>query len=153
MPSLSTRERKAKFNTNDMIFRKKFNLTSGTLLSAEGSSAKYNFAESLESLTNKYKLFRTKSKQTFNFLNIPKKPFPLTSSEKYTMTKWFKDQIKGLKIILTGIKKTRTIERKEINEIKNETKRKLNMLDNVINNILGKMYVDLATLRLKREFF
>ena len=69
------------------------------------------------------------------------------------MTKWFKDQIKGLKIILTGIKKTRTIERKEINEIKNETKRKLNMLDNVISNILGKLYVDLATLRLKREFF
>ena len=41
----------------------------------------------------------------------------------------------------------------EINEIKNETKRKLNMLDDEINNILGKLYVHLATLRLKCEFF
>ena len=41
----------------------------------------------------------------------------------------------------------------EINEIKNETKRKLNMLDDEINNILGKLYVDLAILRLKCEFF
>ena len=41
----------------------------------------------------------------------------------------------------------------EINGINNETKRKLNMLDDKINNILGKLYVDLATLRLKCEFF
>ena len=41
----------------------------------------------------------------------------------------------------------------EINEIKNETKRKLNMLDDEINNILGELYIDLATLRLKCEFF
>ena len=41
----------------------------------------------------------------------------------------------------------------EINEIKNETKRKLNMLDDEINNTLGKLYVDLAILRLKCEFF
>ena len=40
----------------------------------------------------------------------------------------------------------------EINEIKNETKRKLNMLDDEINNILGKLYVDLSILRLKCEF-
>ena len=40
----------------------------------------------------------------------------------------------------------------EINEIKNETKRKLNMLDNEINNILGKLYVDLEILRLKCDF-
>ena len=37
----------------------------------------------------------------------------------------------------------------EINEIENETKRKLNMLDDKTNNILGKLYVDLATLKLK----
>ena len=37
----------------------------------------------------------------------------------------------------------------EIIEIKNETKRKLNILDNKINNILRKLYVDLATLRLR----
>ena len=39
MPSLSTKERKAKFITDDLIFRKKFDLPSGTLLSAERSSA------------------------------------------------------------------------------------------------------------------
>ena len=36
--SLSTKERKANLNANDLIFRKKFNLPSGTLLSAEYSS-------------------------------------------------------------------------------------------------------------------
>ena len=41
----------------------------------------------------------------------------------------------------------------ETNEIKNETERKLNMLDDEINNMLGKLYVDLATLRPKYEFF
>ena len=40
-----------------------------------------------------------------------------------------------------------------ITEIKNETKIKLNILDDGLNNILGKLYVDLATLRLKCEFF
>ena len=82
MPSLSTKERKANFNNNDLIFRKKFNLPSGTLLSAERSSNEYNSAESL---TNKYRLSGTKSKQAVNFSNIPKKPFPLTPSKKYIM--------------------------------------------------------------------
>ena len=67
MPSLSTKERKAKFNTDDLIFRKKYDLPSGTLLSAERSSA--------ESLVNKYKLFGTKSKHTVSFLNISKNLF------------------------------------------------------------------------------
>ena len=75
MPSLSTEERKAKFNTNDLIFTKKFNLPFGILLCAERSSTEYKFAELLESLKNKYKLFGTKSKQTVSFLNIPKKRF------------------------------------------------------------------------------
>ena len=80
---------------------------SGTLLSLssyvdiERSSAKYNSAESL---TNKYKLFGTKSKQTVNFSNIPKKPFPLTPSKKYIMIEEFKDEIKGLKYIFNEIK-------------------------------------------------
>ena len=65
MPSLSTKERKAKFNTDDLIFRKKFNLPTGTLLSLSSyvdiqcSSTEYNSAESL---TNKHKSFGTKSK-------------------------------------------------------------------------------------------
>ena len=41
----------------------------------------------------------------------------------------------------------------EINEIKNETKRKFNMLDDEINDMLEKLDVDLTTLRLKFEFF
>ena len=75
------------------FLEKKFSLPFGTLLSPE-----YNSAKSLEPLTNKYKLFRTKSKQTVNFLNMPKKPFPLTPSKKYLMIKEFKDEIEGLKI-------------------------------------------------------
>ena len=60
----------------------------------ERSSAEYNSAESM---TNKYKHFGTKSKQTVNFSNIPKKPFPLTSSDKYIMIEEFKDEIKRFK--------------------------------------------------------
>ena len=103
--SLPIKEREAKFNANDLIFRKKFNLPSGALLSAECSSAEYKSPESLESLINKYKLFGTKSKQTVNFSNIPKKPFPLTPSKKYIMIKEFKCGIEGIKNILNEIKK------------------------------------------------
>ena len=63
MPSLSTKERKAKFNTDDMILRKKSNLLSYV-------DIEYNFAESL---TNKYKLFGTKSRWTINSLAPSKK--------------------------------------------------------------------------------
>ena len=78
MLSLPTKERKTRFNTDDLSFQKKFNLSSGELLSVssyfdiERSSAEYNSAESL---TNKYKLFGTKSKQSVNFSNIPNKNF------------------------------------------------------------------------------
>ena len=81
MVAASIKDRKPEFNAVDLIVRKKFNLPSGTL-SAERSSNKYNSAESL---TNKYKLSGTKSKQAVNFSNIPKKPFPLTPSKKYIM--------------------------------------------------------------------
>ena len=54
----------------------KFNLPSGTLLSAE-------------SLTNKLK-------QTVNFSNISKHPFPLTPSKKSIMIQEFKDKLKLL---------------------------------------------------------
>ena len=52
MSSLSTKKRKVKFNTDDLMFRKKSNLSSYF-------DTEYNSAESL---TNKYKLFGTKSK-------------------------------------------------------------------------------------------
>ena len=93
MPNLSTKERKAKFNTDDLIFRKESNLPFGTLLSLSSFvNIEYNSAESL---TNKYKLFRTKSKRTIN---------SLAPSKKYIMIEEFKDELRDLKIILNEIK-------------------------------------------------
>ena len=68
------------------------------------------------------------------------------------MIKEFKDRIKGSKNILNEIKKLELLREKEINKIKIETKRKLKMLDDKINNILRNLYVDLAILRLNCEF-
>ena len=50
-------------------------------------------------------------------------------------------------------KKLKLLREQEINEIKNETNRKLNMSDDEINDILEKWDVDLRTLRLKCKFF
>ena len=50
-------------------------------------------------------------------------------------------------------KKLKLLREQEINEIKNETNRKLNILDDEINDILEKLDVDLRTLRLKCNFF
>ena len=51
MSSLSTKERKAKFNIDYRIFRKEYNLPSGILLSSSSYvDIEYNSAESL---TNK----------------------------------------------------------------------------------------------------
>ena len=150
MPSLSTKERNAKFNTDDLIFRKKLNLPSRTLLSL--SSYVYTEYNSAESLINKCNFFGTKSKQTDNFSNIPKILFPLTPSKKYTMIEEFKHELKSLKNILNEIR-LELLREQEINEIKNERKRKLNMLDDEINDILEKSDVDLATLITKCKFF
>ena len=149
MLSLRTKERKAKVNNDDLIYRKKFSLPFGSLPSTECNSIEYNSAELLKSLTNKYKLFRTKSKQTVNFFNIPNKPFPLTPSKKYIMIEEFNDELKSLKNILNEIEKLGLVREQDINEIKNDIKRKLNMLEDEINYVLRKLYVDLATLRLK----
>ena len=86
MPSLSTTERKAKLNTDDLIFIKKSNLS--TYFDIEYNSPK--------SLINEYKLFETKSKRTINFLAASKK---------------FKGELRDLKNILNEIKKTGTLER------------------------------------------
>ena len=85
MPSLSIKERKAKLNTDDPIFRKKSNLSSHV-------DFKYNSAESL---TKKYKLFGTKLKRTIN---------SLAPSKKYIMSKEFKDELRDLKNIFNRIK-------------------------------------------------
>ena len=86
MPSLSIKERKAKFNNDDLILRKESNLPSVTLLSL------WSYADiecnSAELLTNKYKLFETISKLTIN---------SLAPSKKYLMIEEFKDELRGLK--------------------------------------------------------
>ena len=52
------------------------------------------------------------------------------------MIEEFKDKLKDLKNILNKIKEPVLIREKETNEIKNETKRKLNMLDDEISDIV-----------------
>ena len=94
MPSLSKEERNVKSNTDDLILRKKLNLS---------SSFDIGYI-SAESLTNKCKLFWTKSKRTINF-SAP--------SKKYIMIEEFKDERRDLKkyIEWDKKKKTGTIER------------------------------------------
>ena len=60
------------------------------------------------------------------------------------------DEQKSLKNILHEIKKTRII---EINKVRHDTKRKLNMLDDERSNISENLNVDLITLILKCEIF
>ena len=61
-------KRKSKFNTDDLIFLKKSILPFGTLpYLSSYVDIEYNSAESL---TNKYKLFETKSKRTINSLAL-----------------------------------------------------------------------------------
>ena len=62
----------------------------------------------------------------------------------------FMDEQKSLKNILHEIKKTRII---DINKVRHDTKRKLNMLDDKISNISENLNVDLITLILKCEIF
>ena len=69
------------------------------------------------------------------------------------MIKEFKDKIKGLKKYISQDKKLELLREQEINGIKNETKRKLNMLDDEINNVSEKLDADLTTLITKCKFF
>ena len=46
-------------------------------------------------------------------------------------------------------KKLELLREREIKEIKNDTKRKLNMLDDEISNVSESLDVDLATLKLR----
>ena len=55
------------------------------------------------------------------------------------MIEEFKDELKGFKNILNEIEKLKLLRKQEINE----TKRKMNMLDDEIKRILEKLDVDL----------
>ena len=69
------------------------------------------------------------------------------------MIEELKNKLKSFKNMLNEIKNLKLLREQEINEIKNEPKRKLNMLDDKINDILQKLDKDLATLITKCKFF
>ena len=62
------------------------------------------------------------------------------------MIEEFQDEVESLKNIFNEIRELELLREQEINEIKNKTKRKLNMLDDEVNDILQKLDVDLTTL-------
>ena len=68
------------------------------------------------------------------------------------MIEEFKDELKSLRNIFNEIKKTRIIKRTRNKRKKNETKRKLNMLDDEVNDILEKLDVDITALIAKCNF-
>ena len=69
------------------------------------------------------------------------------------MIEEFKEELKSLKNIFNEIKKLELLREQEINGIKNETKRKLNMLDGEVKYILEKLDVDLTTVITKCKLF
>ena len=68
------------------------------------------------------------------------------------MIKRFKNKLKDLKNILNKIEELELSKEQEIHEIKNETKRELNMLADEISDILEKLDVNLTTLELRCRF-
>ena len=71
---------------------------------------------------------------------------------RYMMIKEFKDKLTNFKKILNEREKLGMIGEKELNKIKKETKRKLNMLDDEIIDILEKLDENLTTLELRCRF-
>ena len=61
------------------------------------------------------------------------------------MIERFKEELKDFKNILDKINELELLREQEINEIKNETKRKLNVLDDEIRDTLEKLDVNLMT--------
>ena len=68
------------------------------------------------------------------------------------MIEEFQDEVESLKNIFNEIRELELLREQEINEIKNKTKRKLNMLDDEVNDILQKLDVDLTTLITNANF-
>ena len=91
-------------------------------------------------LENEYKLLGTKSK-------IPKKHLFSTPSKKDTMIEKFRN-VKKIK----WNKKIKIIKKTRNKWNKNGTRRKLNILDDEISNILEKLDVNLTTLKLRCKF-
>ena len=68
------------------------------------------------------------------------------------MIEEFKDELRDLKNILNKIKKLESLKEQELHEIKDEIKRKLNLLDDQLNSILEKIDVNLTILKLRFIF-
>ena len=102
-------------------------------------------------LENEYKLSGTKS---VSYLKLPKMSLSLSLSlslglskklkkekRKKTMIEQFKEELKDFKNILDKINELELLREQEINE----TKRKLNVLDDEIRDTLEKLDVNLTT--------
>ena len=99
-------------------------------------------------MENEHKLLGTKSEEIpkmFLYLGLLKK---LKEDSRNMVTERFKNELKDLKNMLNKIKELELLREQEINKIKNETKRELNILDDEISHILEKLYVNLTTLKL-----
>ena len=68
------------------------------------------------------------------------------------MMKEFKNALKNFKTILNKIKELELLREQEINEIKNEAKKELSILDDEISDLLEELDVDLTTLELRCKF-
>ena len=139
MPNLSTKERKTMFNKP----------LSYLILFASWIDVEWTDTFS-SNLKNKYELLGTKSKQISKMyfcLGLLRK---LREDKLRNTVKEFRDKLKDTKIILN--KKTRIIERTKKKRKKKETKRKLNMLDDEISDILEKLDVNVTTLKLRCRF-
>ena len=73
----------------------------------------------------------------------------LKEGSRNMVTERFKNELKDLKNMLNKKKELELLREQEINKIKNETKRELNILDDEISHILEKLYVNLTTLELR----
>ena len=71
---------------------------------------------------------------------------------KNTMIEEFIYELKNLKNILNKIKELELWTKEEMDKIKNEAKRKLNMVDDEISDILKKLDVNVTTLKLRCKF-
>ena len=98
-------------------------------------------------LENEYKLSGTKS---VSYLKLPKMSLSLSlglskklkkEKRKKTMIEQFKEELKDFKNILDKINELELLREQEINE----TKRKLNVLDDEIRDTLEKLDVNLTT--------
>ena len=141
MPNLSTKERKTMFNKP----------LSYLILFASWIDVEWTDTFS-SNLKNKYELLGTKSKQISKMyfcLGLLRK---LREDKLRNTVKEFRDKLKDTKIILNEIKKLELLREQKINEKKKETKRKLNMLDDEITDILEKLDVNVTTLKLRCRF-